>query len=339
MNGEEAKTNEQAIEEENVKTIVKELCKNCTYKAVLEDIIAITEGKKKTSTGSKRIFSIADVNGGSGPVMTKLRQMGLLDVAKETARKKLYILNTNIKVEWLKEVLTELKNKDNPFKWQRIEIPNDLFSIIYGYDDLKEFLLKTLQASKAASVLLVGPPASGKSLFLMELERIGGTLIVAGLGTKAGIRDIILIDRPAILLIDEIEKCSNPLDLSALLTWMESGRVIITKHKDYTNIVTTTKPLVVAACNTTKRLPPELLSRFAVFHLKEYTPSEFKFICEKLLVQRENIPRSLAVYITQALLAYGFRDVRDAVRIARLANTKEEAKRLIEIVVKYKDKT
>ena len=324
------------INENQIKETCRELCKNRTYLAAIQDIVDITEGKKKTSIGSRRFFTIGDVNGASAPLLTKLKQASFICVARETARKKVYMLNSGIKTEWLREVINEIQLLNCPTRWRFIKIPEDLFSIIEGYEDIKYIIQKSLKSEKASSILLVGPPASGKSLFLLELERIGGTLIVAGLSTKAGIRDVLLNERPIILLIDEIEKCTNPLDLSVLLTWMETGKIVISKAKERVNTQTTTKPLVVAAANSEKRLPQELLSRFSVFHLPEYTPDEFKQITKRVLVERENTPLPLANYIASTLLEFGFKDIRDAVRVSRLSNTKEEAKHIIETMARYK---
>lgn len=45
---------------------------------------------------------------------------------------------------------------------------SELFSAIEGYDDLKEVLLRVITAEGKAAALLMGPPATGKSLFLLE---------------------------------------------------------------------------------------------------------------------------------------------------------------------------
>ena len=44
----------------------------------------------------------------------------------------------------------------------------ELFSAIEGYDDIKEYLLRVINAEGKAVALLLGPPATGKSLFLLE---------------------------------------------------------------------------------------------------------------------------------------------------------------------------
>ena len=49
-------------------------------------------------------------------------------------------------------------------------IPEDLFSIIIGYDDIKAMMRKALELEAQVHWLLVGPPASAKTLFLLCLK-------------------------------------------------------------------------------------------------------------------------------------------------------------------------
>jgi hypothetical protein len=58
---------------------------------------------------------------------------------------------------------------------ETVEIPADLFSCIIGYEDIKEEIKFTLTHGKKNHYLLVGPPATAKSLFLMELGRLRAT--------------------------------------------------------------------------------------------------------------------------------------------------------------------
>ena len=212
------------------------------------------------------------------------------------------------------------------------EVPDDLFSPIEGYEDLKDVFIKSLQADKPVHILLIGKPSTAKTLFLMELERLGGKMILGGTTSKAGIRDI-LLDTPKILIIDEMEKIKSGKDLSALLTWMESGRVIIAKYMNYQH--RTGKGWVFAAANTTKGIPQELLSRFLKFNLREYTREEFIGVCIAVLTKRESVDRELARYITLKLADREYRDVRDTIKVARLSSTTSDVDRIIDTMRKY----
>jgi MoxR-like ATPase len=211
-------------------------------------------------------------------------------------------------------------------------VPGDLFDVIVGYADLKEFFRMTLKAEEPVHCLMVGAPGTAKSLFLMELERLGGRFITAGTATKVGIRDIIFEELPRILIIDELDKISDAKDLSALLTWMESGRIVIAKHGLAGE--KRGRGWVFAAANTTRGLPAELLDRFQVFHIKPYTPDEFFRVVTGYLTARLGVPDALARHITRRVVEYSV-SVREAVRIARLAKTEGEVDRIVEIVRRY----
>ena len=47
-----------------------------------------------------------------------------------------------------------------------------VFSKIEGLDDIKEMMLRALESPERAHTLLIGPPASAKSLFMLEIEKL-----------------------------------------------------------------------------------------------------------------------------------------------------------------------
>jgi len=55
-----------------------------------------------------------------------------------------------------------------------LTLPDDMFEDIIGHDDIKELLAAALLAEKPVHVLLAGPPALAKSLFLWDIERVCG---------------------------------------------------------------------------------------------------------------------------------------------------------------------
>lgn len=217
------------------------------------------------------------------------------------------------------------------FEEKEIDIEH-LFDNIIGYDDIKHIIKLSLRAKKPVHILLEGPPASAKSLFLMDLERLPNSRpILAGLSTKAGIRDI-LVDKPTYVEIDELDKVDNAGDLTALLSVMSDGRIIITKNNNYSEIKTTT--WVFAACNSLNKINAELLSRFKHFKLPKYTPQEYKDIVSKLLVTEENTTQEIANYIAEQVVKYS-KDVREAINVARLATTKKDVNEIIQTSGKY----
>ena len=142
----------------------------------------------------------------------------------------------------------------------RLDIPDGLFDCIIGYDDLKDEIKFTLREGRKSHYLLVGPPATAKSLFLMELGSLNGTYPATGSRVSgAGLTDALFNYQPRILLLDEIDKI--PMDATAvLLSVMETGDVLETKYKRHRGLKLDLN--VFAAGNTDEDLPPELLSRF-----------------------------------------------------------------------------
>jgi Holliday junction DNA helicase RuvB len=212
----------------------------------------------------------------------------------------------------------------------------EIFSDIVGLEDVKDILLKALKADKPVHVLIVGGPATAKTMILEALSRFYDVpIILAGASTRAGLRDYIVENVPEIMLIDELDKVENPLDLSVLLTWMETQKLVVTMatKKAYVKCPTVCK--VIAAANTTKRIPPELLSRFVVVNLKPYTDEEVKAICVNVLKNREGCNEELAAKIANAVVEkLKSRDPRDCVKVARLAKTPEEVDKVVEILTK-----
>src|ERR687886_1173896 len=110
------------------------------------------------------------------------------------------------------------------------------FSNIEGLDDIKEMLLRALESSERAHILLIGPPACAKSMFMLEIERILSSKRVyfaeGASTTKAGIQKFIGENQhKEIIIIDEIDKMSIK-DQEGLLTMMERGSFTSTKVRN-----------------------------------------------------------------------------------------------------------
>jgi len=239
-----------------------------------------------------------------------------------------------VDLEATKHALKDLETlKEQPM--EKAEIPEDLFSPILGYDDVKQLIRRSLEGDKPVGFLLVGPVATAKSLFLEELNRIPGSSYHLGSSsTKAGLTQFLLDVRPKILLIDEFDKM-NRNDYASLLSLMESGKVVETKYgrrrEEHMDV------WVFASCNTLRGIPPENVSRFKpyVFHFKEYTKEDFIKVVEKFLVEREGVNPHLAKYIAGKVSPHT-RDVRAARGLGRLCETKEEVDKHVQILNKYK---
>jgi Holliday junction DNA helicase RuvB len=198
------------------------------------------------------------------------------------------------------------------------ELGDDLFSDIIGHEEVKELLTATLLAEKPVHVMLTGPPALAKTLFLWDIEQTFGEQaiwLVGSATSKAGLWDLVAEREPRILLIDEMDKM-NAVDMAALLTMMEGGRLVRAKRGRELDIHNPLK--VIAASNRMEKLSPELRSRFAIRKLNPYSRSEFLTVVKGVLVRKESLTSELAEEIAKKLDGRS-QDVRDAIRIARLA--------------------
>lgn len=146
--------------------------------------------------------------------------------------------------------------------------------------------------------LLVGPPASAKTLFLQCLETLPRAKYVLGSRmTKAGLTNYLLTHQPRYLMLDEIDKMSGA-DYGVLLSLCETGRVSEMVYGKTRELKLNT--VVFTCCNTLKGIPPEVLSRFQVLRFKPYIREEFISIVKNVLCRR-GMEEGLALYIAKAV--------------------------------------
>ena len=281
--------------------------------ALLTRIAEVEDGLDPESLAGKLGWRSRDVGVWPG-TLTKLRMEELVEDVYESNSYHGYRLT-----EKAQALLT---GEPTPFKEedQTLEVPSDIFDDIIGHDDVKELLTACLLAEKPVHVLLTGPPALAKTLFLWDIERVSGEKTIWLVGSavsKAGLWDLVAERQPRVLLIDELDKV-NAADTAALLSIMEGGRLV--RIKKGRELDARVKVRVVAATNVETRLSPELRSRFAIRRLGTYGRDEFISVVTGMLTRREGVPPEVAREIARKLDGRT-QDVRDSVRVARLAPT------------------
>jgi Holliday junction DNA helicase RuvB len=208
-----------------------------------------------------------------------------------------------------------------------------LFDGIIGYNDVKRLFNLSFSSEKPVHILLVGPPASAKTLFMlscMKLERSYFTL--GSHSTKSGMMDYLFQKRPRYLIIDEIEHMPIK-DQTALLSLMETGIIVETKFKKTRN--TQLKTWIFATSNSTDQMLTPLLSRFMVLHFKQYKYEAFQEVAVHLLC-REGIPREIAIATAETVWSkMKSKDIRDCVKIGHLAKTKDDVNWIAETLRNY----
>lgn len=272
----------------------------------------------------------------SGRRMKNWILAGFLEYGYKSSKTKRYnFVNIDATDEALKEFKKLEEIKDQPQEIN-MEIPDDIFSSIYGMNDIKKIMNMALKADDQVHVCLWGPPATAKSLFLMEISKLEGSYFTIGSSaSKSGLTEVLIQNRPSILLIDEIDKLAkHPEELSVLLSLMETGLVKSTKHGKHDSVILNTK---VFAAGNWKNLPRELSSRFLEFHLQEYNEHDFEEILKYYLVHAENTDEDIANYVAERTYKIS-KDVRTARNIVRMAKSKEEIDIMITMIKKYGDK-
>jgi holliday junction DNA helicase RuvB len=123
-------------------------------------------------------------------------------------------------------------------------------------------------------------------------------------------------------------------DQTTLLSLMEGRILSETKHKRTRHTQLNTS--VFAASNSTETLLPPLLTRFAILHIQPYSFEEFREITRKVLYKEGGISLANSDVISDAVWnQMKSTNVRDCVRIGRLARSLHDINNLVNIFRKY----
>jgi Holliday junction DNA helicase RuvB len=211
----------------------------------------------------------------------------------------------------------------------------ELFDNIVGYDNIKRIFSFALKSNLPVHLLLVGPPGSAKTLFLMELMKLERSYFTLGShSTRAGMIDYLFNYRPRYLVIDEIEYMGIK-DQAVLLSLMETGILSETKFEKTRNTVL--KTWTFATCNNEKKLLTPLLSRFLVLYFKRYDFKTFLKITNHVLSRDCNLEIDISSEIARSVWKkLKSSDIRDCIKIGRLAKDIDEVNMIVSTMNKYK---
>lgn len=228
------------------------------------------------------------------------------------------------------------------------DIPDDIFGPIVGHEDVKELFLASLHSEDPVHILLLGPPASGKTVFLEEVKRVKDAEFLVGSSTTGpGLLNELFDKRPKHILIDEFDKMEKA-DYGNLLSLQENGLVKETKGNEKRREMKLEGATVYAAANRLDKIPDENLSRFLgdpVIELEEYDDEKFREVTQNVLTMREGADEEIAQLIAEIITEEtGVRDFRECRRIYRLASsrtdepTEEDIMKYVNIVSSYSSK-
>ena len=214
-------------------------------------------------------------------------------------------------------------------------MPDDLFNIIVGHDNIKTIVRYAIDATKPVHLLLSGPPASAKTLFLMELARLPESYYcLAQTTTQAGLANLLFTYQPQFLLIDEVERLSGE-HVGVLNSLMATGIISESKFGKTRRMDLTTK--IFAAGIKVHLLPKDLMSRFTRLKFDAYVEAEFIKVATKVLTSLEKSSEELAGEIAKSVWAQHQEssDIRQTVQIARLCQgDPERAREILKILRK-----
>jgi Holliday junction DNA helicase RuvB len=209
-----------------------------------------------------------------------------------------------------------------------------LFDNIVGYSEIKKLFNMSFSSDKPVHILLVGPPASAKTLFMLECMKLERSFFTLGShSTKSGMIDYLFEKRPRYLIIDEIEHMPMK-DQTALLSLMETGLIAETKFQRTRN--TQIKTWVFASSNSTEKMLTPLLSRFMILHFKQYKFENFNDVTVHLLT-REGVSSEIASMVANTVwYKMKSKDIRDCIKVGNLAKNKEDVEWIIDTLKNYK---
>jgi Holliday junction DNA helicase RuvB len=199
-----------------------------------------------------------------------------------------------------------------------------LFAEIYGCDDIKKLFRMALESNHNCSILLTGPPASAKTLFLQSLIDLKGSYFVdCSNATKSGIVDYVFEQKPKYLLLDELDKLSRK-DQTFLLNLIETGIVSETKYNKTRKMELKTS--VFATNNNIEKIIIPLQSRFLIVNMNAYTYEQFYEIILQLLTSNQyNVDERITMASIEEVWNTT-KNVRDCIKIATMAKSVGDTK-------------
>ena len=230
---------------------------------------------------------------------------------------------------------SKLKPKLTYNNYNQKQIP---FEDVIGYDDLKELLTKCLVSKENCNILLSGPPASSKTVFLLSIQKevSNACFIDAANASGPGLVDY-LFEHPEtrVICVDELDKLKRS-DQTGLLNLLETGILTSTKVRK-TRFIRMEGVKVFATSNGVNRLIGPLRSRFLEFELPEYTWENFLEITQKLLHKRYGLDEITSAKIAEVVWSsMQTRDLRDALAIGKLTKSTEDVEFIAMTLQRYK---
>jgi Holliday junction DNA helicase RuvB len=218
-------------------------------------------------------------------------------------------------------------DKNLSVKEQALEV----FKRIYGFDDLKFNVYRMAMSELNGNVLLVGPPATNKSLMMEIIAESFHDVIFFGANTTgAGFVETLYANQSAkFVIVDELDKLSKT-DLKAMLGLLNDGHVkkdTKTIHYDFRM-----NCKVFATANSNK-FGAAIKSRFQTYNIPPYSDEDFVNVV-KFCLQDYIVPE-ISATIAQILIQNDRKDVRIAMSLMAQIKGIQDINEIVEVVETY----
>jgi Holliday junction resolvasome RuvABC ATP-dependent DNA helicase subunit len=238
--------------------------------------------------------------------------------------------------------LNNLFKKEQDEKLSINERASKFFDKVVGLEPVKIALYRALiQEERGINVLLHGPPASGKSVLLSQIESsCNKTLYVDATNlTGAGLIELLYNNQNIkVLLIDELAELKKN-DLDSFRSLLQTGRIVKTlKTVKYDFTIPNLK--IIGCTNNINKLSAPLKSRFITYLVNEYTDLEIVKVVQFCLTSRNIIKDpKLAEIIALTFINYGVRNVRKIIAVSSLIHESDTIEHIKEIVESFVNNT
>jgi len=205
------------------------------------------------------------------------------------------------------------------------------------------------RSDEPLAVLLVGPPASAKSLLARSIcDALGSECLFISAEspelTGAGLRELLLekVDRIKLLVVDELDKARREV-YELLLSIVDPTRRSISKHHARERISKEAKIKVLATANSIEAIKlrthdetgTALLSRFTIIHVKPYNSvDEYIRAVATYIEKKIGLDREIAHYLAKkcAEKKLDWRKIEQIARCAKQVKTMEEVEKLVKLL-------
>lgn len=209
-----------------------------------------------------------------------------------------------------------------------------VFSDVVGYNDVKWLMKKAMASDDIVNVVLVGPPGSGKTVFLRCIRKMEDAAFISGRRTsESGFTDKMFEETPRYMCIDELDDMRKEHQV-ALSDYTEEGRIVETKgNNKRRELVTNTKTF--ASANSLGDVVDQIEDRFTDLHFDRYTLDEFEDVCVNILSSDYGASPEHSRDIAEAVWDMeGFGNVRKAEDVAALSDG-DDPERVIRVLEDY----